>query len=357
MTVSFGVGLLDMNGTKIINSGNIGMKFSTVHYVGVKNVTIINSVEAVKISGAQGDIDVTNVVIRNCSEGISVTPQATAEKNYTFSNNIITNSTSKALQINVGGSYQGRIYLLHNLFEDNPSIAVKIVASVYRYTPIKPGEGDYVVLKSNRFINSAKIYIDLYNRYDLLFTENEILNGHGDQNCLLEVRPRGNNNVIGRNITISANSFLNVIGTCVVNLASSAYKFRGLFQYNRLFDNNVPGSVIVLDSEFFNLTYNRFYNPQATYDLGVFRKGNSVVNGTYNWWGSADLNHALLRVFDKRRQTDLLKVNIQPILTEEEFDCSDVNNCSGRGECVKPNGCRSVDLIEHVFRFTPFDKD
>jgi hypothetical protein len=46
------------------------------------------------------------------------------------------------------------------------------------------------------------------------------------------------------------------------------------------------------------------------------------------------------RIFHKRQDLSLLQVDYDPILTDQVFDCTDVNNCTGQGECVRPNGCR-----------------
>ena len=72
----------------------------------------------------------------------------------------------------------------------------------------------------------------------------------------------------------------------------------------------------------------------------IISAGPDVVNASHNWWGSNDVTSAYGRVYDQRRDPGVLLIDLDPILTDPAFDCSDVANCSGRGECVSPNTCR-----------------
>ena len=68
--------------------------------------------------------------------------------------------------------------------------------------------------------------------------------------------------------------------------------------------------------------------------------GSDPVNASNNWWGISDVTSAYSRIYDQQRNSFLLLVNIEPVLTEATFDCSGVANCSDRGDCVSPNRCR-----------------
>ena len=64
------------------------------------------------------------------------------------------------------------------------------------------------------------------------------------------------------------------------------------------------------------------------------------MNGSHNWWGSADVTSAYDRIYDQRRDPSVLLIDLDPIVTDPAFNCLAVANCSGRGECVSPNRCR-----------------
>ena len=64
------------------------------------------------------------------------------------------------------------------------------------------------------------------------------------------------------------------------------------------------------------------------------------VNASYNWWGGADATSALGRIYDQRRSSHLVLLDIEPVLTESTIDCSGVANCSDREECDGPDICR-----------------
>ena len=83
--------------------------------------------------------------------------------------------------------------------------------------------------------------------------------------------------------------------------------------------------------------------------------GPGSVNASNNWWGSADVTSAYSRIYDQRRESDVLILDIIPILTDPAIDCSGVANCSGRGECVSPNRCRcNAGKFYHCFYVTDF---
>jgi len=88
-----------------------------------------------------------------------------------------------------------------------------------------------------------------------------------------------------------------------------------------------------------NLHANIFSNPSTRYDLRVTADGDGFLNATYNWWGVGTADGVSERIWDKSDSPAIGRVLAEPFLVKPEISCSGVANCSGHGECVRPNLC------------------
>ncbi|KAI0242540.1 hypothetical protein LSAT2_012906 [Lamellibrachia satsuma] len=131
-------------------------------------------------------------------------------------------------------------------------------------------------------------------------------------------------------------------GTNVVMLYleqhSSAYTQKLDVTSNLFYDNVASQAVFVTNSEMCSVTWNMFSNVLSSYDLLV-TFGSNNLTAPFNWWGAADDYHVARRIWDQSDNQNLGRVLYEPFLTKNEMPCDEVANCSGHGECVRPNTC------------------
>ncbi|XP_046548306.1 uncharacterized protein LOC124258284 [Haliotis rubra] len=227
------------------------------------------------------------------------------------------------------------VYVEQNSFCNNvKSMDVKVVGINYF-------SENRCVIRGNIFRSTGQISVLSGHQVSIYIEDNLFKNSFGGDKCFLDVEvddTRDGDKV--QNISLSTNSFQNITGRCVVYVKSTNYGFNGMLTYNQIFSSPTDEGTVLLDSKNVSLYYNTFDNPRADYELKILLAGEEQINAEHNWWGSADPAIAGQRILHKDLDQRLLKVDYLPILTDQNFDCSEVQNCSDNGKCVRPNGCR-----------------
>jgi hypothetical protein len=89
------------------------------------------------------------------------------------------------------------------------------------------------------------------------------------------------------------------------------------------------------------LEYNFITNPKIDYEIIVVHSNSGPnVTATNNWWGTTDEATIGSKMWDNKINPNLAHIIYTPYLLEGYFDCSDLNNCSGNGECYRPHQCK-----------------
>ena len=140
-------------------------------------------------------------------------------------------------------------------------------------------------------------------------------------------RPRG---------LIRWNNFTENKGESVVEITGNRLAATDVIDlYGNVFYLNSASSAVISSRwPQCNTTYNLFGNPSSRFDLAVTFSLPSVLNATNNWWGSKDADFVANRIKNNDG-----RVMYKPFLLSPEISCSDVNNCSEHGVCVKPQTC------------------
>ena len=168
---------------------------------------------------------------------------------------------------------------------------------------------DNNVFKSNNAIDKpAAIYLNIYGPLSGSITHNDFTENNGKTIIQLQGTSAADIGEIG----IDSNTFYK-------NVASLA--------------------TIVTDDVYTALHYNMFSNPQTRYDLHVTVEEEGFMNATYNWWGIATAEGVAGRIWDESDESGICHVQAEPFLTTPDIYCTGVANCSGRGECVRPDTC------------------
>ena len=338
----------DFGGTHIENTIGEGIMLWGNGHISVVNLTIQNSSSyGIHLTAEDGKLSIADSTIRNCSTAIEVYFSALySDGNFTMENCKILNNSKGVLVTTRNTRTENFIKITSNYFFNNTEQSLQIIAPSYEYWQvIDMKKMRKVDIGYNVFENSSDILLQTYNWMNLSFHDNTIKAENEAvpyEKCMLQVYVRGNTDLPYRNIDISTNVFEKNYGTCVLLLEAYDYEINGTVFFNQFLSNTMTQSVVRISTRQFNLSENIFDNPDSAFDLYVTDTGNWTIPASNNWWGSANLDSANHRIFDHKDDNSLLFVNITPVLTDQTFDCSDVLNCSGNGECVRPNGCRCV---------------
>ena len=347
LSIALGAGrmLHDFAGTNIENATKEGVLLTGNGNLSILNMTVKNSSRGVYLSSDYGSLSLTGCSIWNCSAAVDVYYRSTAKAgNISLENCHFINNTKGVILKTKNNNAENVIKLSNNYFFNNTDQTLQIIAPSYEYWYSNDrGLKREVDVGDNVFENSSDIMLRTYNLMNLSFHDNTVVGGNKKTEsniCVLDVYVRGNKDLPHKQFDISTNVFERNTGPCVVSLDSYDYKYNGTVFYNQFLSNDVKDSVVKVNTRQFNLSENIFDNPYSPFDLYVTIEGNGTIPASNNWWGSADYASADHRIFDFREDISLMFVNITPILTDQTFDCSSVANCSGHGECVRPNGCR-----------------
>ena len=145
----------------------------------------------------------------------------------------------------------------------------------------------------------------------------------------------------GHSGNITLNDFQQNNGKMVIELKANSAITPGLvgIDANTFYMNVASLSTVATNTLHCNLHANIFSNPSTRYDLRVTADGDGFLNATYNWWGVGTADEVSERIWDKSDSPAIGRVLAEPFLVKPEISCSGVANCSGHGECVRPNLC------------------
>ena len=343
----------DFAGTKIENTLEEGLVLNgdrILSIVTIQNLTVRNaSKHGIYLAGDKGSLTLSETIIQNCSTAVEVYFQQTnLAGNITMENCKILNNSNGVLLKTQNNNAVNVVKLSKNYFFNNTGMTLDILVPSYEYWYANDyNQTRKIDIGYNTFENCSDIRLQTYNFMNLNFHDNVIVNGKKEiktNKCVIDINTRGNKHLPNRIIDISTNVFERNHGDCVLSLMAYDYEFDGSVVYNQFLSNSVEDTVVTINTRHFNLSENIFDNPDSPFDLYVtmddYTPRNGSVQATNNWWGSTNSDFANHRVFDYNDDKSLMLVNITPILTEQTFDCTAVQNCSGNGECVRPNGCR-----------------
>ena len=141
---------------------------------------------------------------------------------------------------------------------------------------------------------------------------------------------------------ITHNDFTENNGKTIIQLRGTSAAGIGAIgiDSNTLYKNVASVATIATADVFPAIHYNMFSNPQTRYDLHVTVREEGFMNATYNWWGIATSEGVAGRIWDESDESGISHVQSEPFLTTPEISCTGVANCSGRGECVRPDTCK-----------------
>ncbi|CAH1790607.1 unnamed protein product, partial [Owenia fusiformis] len=149
---------------------------------------------------------------------------------------------------------------------------------------------------------------------------------------------------LNNDVHIIRNKLLSNEGLTMVHLnPDDNAKSSGMLTDNVFSGNSASQGIIRTTSGNYSFHYNILENPSIAFELYVEYNGDDVVDATYNWWGSTTEAYAKDRIFDKEDAINSAVVVYIPILQGKVFTCFAVNNCSGHGECIRPDRCRCDD--------------
>ena len=142
--------------------------------------------------------------------------------------------------------------------------------------------------------------------------------------------------------SITHNDFTENNGKTIIQLqGTSAAGIGAIGIDSNAFYKNVASLATIATTDVFPaIHYNMFSNPLTRYDLHVTVGEEGFVNATYNWWGIATSEGVAGRIWDESDESGISHVQSEPFLTTPEISCTGVANCSGRGECVRPDTCK-----------------
>ncbi|KAL5014473.1 hypothetical protein ScPMuIL_008743 [Solemya velum] len=252
----------------------------------------------------------------------------------------ILNNTGYGLRIETANTiHPASMSVEENEFLGNQQGSLYLDCGTYHHNnDIEPTHS--LSVSSNKLIESGPVYIKTWDNVQLALTDNTFIGGHGSTAmCYLDVNIRTSRAYTEKTVQLLANKFHDIEAEKLLCFSADDYSFSGLISYNQFFNNKANTAVISLHSAFCNLSYNLFDKP-TNWVLEVIEEGDGMIDARNNWWGTTDTKAVGDRILDKRKNTALMRVDFEPFLTDSSFDCSDVNNCSGHGDCVRPNGCR-----------------
>ncbi|XP_041350118.1 uncharacterized protein LOC121369231 isoform X2 [Gigantopelta aegis] len=331
----------NLNGTVVTSSYLHGITVKVNRYLSIQNGTVSNNTKhGIFISGDEGEVYLTEMTVDgNIEYGIGVETNGGEQQMMTITKSEFLNHQNTALHMKSTNSYYSNTHILikDNKYTNNTgqSIAINFDNSYYTYRP------QTVSILSNSFIQSGAVNIKTRYNASVAVKDNSVMDCNCGSDCFFTLDVYSGSSVnTPHNITISTNSFSRVTGRCVVLLKTDTKKCPGSFQYNHITASKVVESTILVNSPYINMSYNILDNPAADYEVKVLEEGTGVIRAQNNWWGTKDTERVKTRIFDHQQDPRLFTVQFSPILTDQTFDCSQVNNCSGQGECVRPNGCR-----------------
>ena len=127
-----------------------------------------------------------------------------------------------------------------------------------------------------------------------------------------------------------------------------------IFSGNRVLGNrltDIRKGVVSMYGYSFTYQYNFFVNPEMLNEMGSTLRCTTSCSGTCvsqcngdisadnNWWGGSNSSYVESRLDDAIDDLQLPRISYEPQLNSSTFDCAEVNDCSGHGECGRPQTC------------------
>ena len=273
--------------------------------------------------------------------------------NLTFVGNKFENGTTKNVVCVHISVYDCHMTLEANVFTHLPGRALYI--SLHNARP------NVLMIKGNTMSGISDTPIEIRNRYSThIWIENNVFNSNNaiDKPAAIYLNIYGS--LSG---SISHNNFTENNGKTIIQLpVTSAAGVGDIGIDSNTFYKNVASLATIASEDVFPaLHYNMFSNPQSRYDLHLTVGEEGFLNATYNWWGIATSEGVAGRIWDELGESGISHVQAEPFLTTPDISCTDmancsgrgdsdesgtpdisctgVANCSGRGECVRPDTC------------------
>ncbi|XP_067680998.1 uncharacterized protein, partial [Haliotis asinina] len=342
MTIGDGVGMVNLGRTTIFESKRYGVVIQSNSVLLHNGFVHSNGLSGVYRNGKSGSISLEEMEIFNNEEfGIYVKLDS-FNKNHTIkiSNCFVhDHKNMPAVRLISSRYYDGisNITVSDCIFENNDgSTHISAVGNA--------GEDDRrkIVMRSNTLRGQATVAIVTTGRSEVLVTDNKADNITSHSKCLFEIDlKKGSWDSQTVTLSVSSNVIAQVFGRCAFSL--SAFKApSGSFLYNQITQSHFTEGTLTLNLENYTLSENILDNPSSDFELKVTKLGSGYINASHNWWGTTDENVVRDKIVERSDDPRLLNVIHLPISVNQAFDCSQVNNCSGKGECVRPNGCSCI---------------
>ncbi|CAG2240198.1 unnamed protein product [Mytilus edulis] len=319
-------GHFDFEGSFLSNCVNYGLFLSKYVNASFTGLDISSSYEGIQlITDQTGHLTLYTIGINNsslCAVHVEFNHDTDAG-DITIHDMEITDSQT-GFQLIVKNHYShNSIKIRDNSFYNISGNAMQIKTPRNRNNSIKTGAQRFVDIGYNTFINTCGITCDTWDSVNISFHDNDITENSCPtiDKCFFSISADG-----FRDIPVEKPQF-------------SSYP-KGTVRFNNLLLNKVSRGVVVLDTSYFNISRNIFDNHDSTFDFYTTGYGDDTINAKENWFGNVTLSLVYDRIYDRRKESSLMSVDITPLLLEWKLDCSLVNNCSNQGQCVSPNRCR-----------------
>ncbi|XP_048258951.1 uncharacterized protein LOC124124111 isoform X2 [Haliotis rufescens] len=339
MTIGSGVTMVNLGRTAIIKSKSYGITIHSNALLLRNGFVHNNALSGIYHNGETGSIFLEEMDISNNGEyGVYVNMDSFSGNHHIrLSNSFLRDHNNKpAIRLISSRYYKGysNITVGDCIFDNNyGSAQISAVGKAARDDRKK------VIMSSNTFRGHSTVAIVTTGFSEVLVTDNKANNATSYSKCLFEIDlKKGSWSSQTLALSVRSNLISHVSGLCAFSL--SAFKISsGSFLFNQISQSTFTEGTLILHLENYTLSENIFDNPSSDYELKVTKLGSGYINATYNWWGTTDEVLVQDKIVERSADPRLLNVIHLPISVNQAFDCSQVSNCSGKGECVRPNGC------------------
>ena len=381
---------ISLKGVSIIGSSG-GMSIFSTGTVTINNCIFLANVMSLRVTSRPINTTIIDSVFHGSSYGVHIS----LSDHVTILGNQFTKHNRCALKVEYAYKYAQRqnVYISGNTFAEN-RLSAQLTLSYHNNQYFRINSNSNLTLVGNKFENGttkniacveiyvydchmtlegndfsnlpgSALYIYEENNGSNVFTiKGNTMTGISD--TPLVIRNRYSTQIwIGKNVfhsnnavekpaaiylynihgplsgSITHNDFTENNGKTIIQLqGTSAAGIGAIGIDSNTFYKNVASVATIATADVFPaLHYNMFSNPQTRYDLHVTVGEEGFINATYNWWGIATSEGVAGRIWDESDESGISHVQSEPFLTTPEISCTGVANCSGRGECVRPDTC------------------
>ncbi|XP_046567358.1 uncharacterized protein LOC124275747 [Haliotis rubra] len=342
MTIGYGVTMVNLGRSAIVESKRYGIVIQSNSLLLRNGIVHSNALSGVYHKGKTGSISLEEMEILNNDEfGVYVKLDSFNGNHQIKIRNCFVHDHKNMPAVRLISSryYDGfsNITVSHCTFENNDGSAhISAVGNAGRDDRKK------IVMRSNTLRGQGTAVIVTTGMSEVLVTDNRGNNITSDSKCLFDIDlQKGSWSSQTLALSVSSNVITQVSGRCAFSL--SAFQTPGgSFLYNQISQSHFTEGTVTLNLENYTLSENILDNPSSDFELKVTKLGSGYINASHNWWGTTDENVVRDKIVERSDDPRLLNVIHLPISVNQAFDCSQVNNCSGKGECVRPNGCSCI---------------